>query len=235
MNPRIRSLAAPAIVAAKAALALRTLHRLGHTRSTFSARSVERTGASLPWFTYPAIEYLRGLDLGGTRVFEFGAGDSTRYWVSRGASVTAVENDAGWHARVSATIGSRADIELVVDPMAYPEVFLRSGTDATIVVIDGIEREACARVVANHARDDAVIVLDNADWHERSDAILGGTGRLRVPFTGFGPVNPYTWTTAFYLPLGASVAAQQAQHPPIGGVAFDESAREERHRQRPGR
>lgn len=34
-------------------------------------------GEEVPWYTYPAIEYLSHLDLSGFRVFEYGSGNST--------------------------------------------------------------------------------------------------------------------------------------------------------------
>jgi len=82
----------------------------------------------LPWLVYDAIDYLDAIDMRGWRVFEFGSGGSTRYWLRRGAVVTSVEHDPVWHARVLAAIPPAAplDSRLVPpepdpDPVAAPD------------------------------------------------------------------------------------------------------------------
>ena len=37
----------------------------------------------IPWYTYPAIEFLNQIDFSVKSVFEFGSGNSTRYWAKR--------------------------------------------------------------------------------------------------------------------------------------------------------
>ena len=57
-------------------------------------------GSPLLWFTYPAIEYCRQFDASGLNVFEFGASNSCRFWINRGANVWCVEHDPAWLERV---------------------------------------------------------------------------------------------------------------------------------------
>ena len=80
--------------------------RLGQARSVAERRPVDALGRPIPWYTYPAIEYLERLSLEGTRIFEFGCGNSTRYWCRRGASVTAVEHSRDWFDEVTDSLDS---------------------------------------------------------------------------------------------------------------------------------
>ena len=38
---------------------------------------LDREGRPIPWYTYPAIEYLASLDLSGMKVLEYGSGNSS--------------------------------------------------------------------------------------------------------------------------------------------------------------
>src|SRR3972149_5458066 len=50
-----------------------------------------------PWMTYPAVNWLQRRVRPGMRVFEWGMGGSTMFFLNTGAHVTSVEHDAAWH------------------------------------------------------------------------------------------------------------------------------------------
>jgi hypothetical protein len=70
----------------------------------------------LPWLVYDAIDHLDAIDMRGWRVFEYGSGGSTRYWLRRAASVISVEHDPAWHARVRAAIAGPAPLDYRLAP-----------------------------------------------------------------------------------------------------------------------
>ena len=70
--------------------------RTGHFRSSLQARSVDRNGNPIPWYTYPAVDFLGGKDFTGKRVLEFGAGHSTLWWMTRAAEVVGIEGSEAW-------------------------------------------------------------------------------------------------------------------------------------------
>src|SRR5688572_4811381 len=70
--------------------------RTGHFRSSLRARSVDRNGHPIPWYTYPAFDFLAGKDYAGKRVLEFGAGHSTLWWMRRAAEVVGIEGSEEW-------------------------------------------------------------------------------------------------------------------------------------------
>lgn len=73
----------------------------GQARSIRALRPVDGSGNPLPWYTYPAIEYLTQFDWRSASIFEFGAGYSSFFWAARAARVEAVESDPQWHAELS--------------------------------------------------------------------------------------------------------------------------------------
>lgn len=54
-----------------------------------------------PWFTYPAIAFLKDILSAEMRVFEYGSGYSTIFFNSRAKQVISVEHDPVWARRIS--------------------------------------------------------------------------------------------------------------------------------------
>lgn len=50
-----------------------------------------------PWLTFDAIDFLSSLDLNHGQVFEYGSGGSTLFCLDKGAGLTSIEHDEGWH------------------------------------------------------------------------------------------------------------------------------------------
>jgi len=68
-----------------------------------------------PWLVFDAIDYLDSLPLNGKRVFEYGSGGSTLYWLSRNMVCVSVEHDPSWfnfvHTHLQAS--SKIDYRLI--------------------------------------------------------------------------------------------------------------------------
>src|SRR5690606_23876678 len=76
----------------------------------------------MPWLVYDAIDHLDTIDMSGWRIFEYGSGGSTRYWLRRGATVASVEHDPAWFARVRAAISPAAPLDYrLVPPEPAPD------------------------------------------------------------------------------------------------------------------
>src|SRR5262245_33676123 len=90
-------------------------------------------GAHVPWFTYPAIEFLRQLDLSEKTVFEWGSGYSTVFWSSRAKKVVSIETDPKWHELVQKLVGKNVVLILSeVIPGDGPHPHRSRSTDAYI-------------------------------------------------------------------------------------------------------
>ena len=51
----------------------------------------------LPWFTFPAIEYLSQIDLTQFKIYEWGSGNSSKYFARRCHSIVSIESDKEWY------------------------------------------------------------------------------------------------------------------------------------------
>jgi predicted O-methyltransferase YrrM len=193
----------------------------GHRRSAAEKVSVDHEGRPLPWYTYPAIAYLEGLDLSAKRVFEYGAGYGSWYYAARAQEVVSVESDRAWHERISAAPFGK-------DKHACPTLWLReteedfvaaiarTGRTWDVVVIDGAWRRRCARAALDYLAPTGFLILDNADSYPHTAADLRGADLLQVDFAGLGPINYYTWTTSFFFRRNVQLAPRGAVQPAAG-------------------
>lgn len=170
----------------------------GHDLSVRRGEPVDRNGKPMPWFTYPAIEYVEQLDFSKKSVFEFGAGNSTFFWCERAARVTSVEHNPEWHQRIKERLPENGHLTLVQSPSDYAGEIERTGGRFDVIVIDGIERRACCATALKCLAPGGLIILDNSDWHHLCAKQLRDGGLLEVDMSGFGPINDYTWTTSFF-------------------------------------
>jgi hypothetical protein len=76
----------------------------GWFRSFEEGAAVDRDGKPLPWYTYPAIEFLQARVRPEMVIFEYGCGNSTLWWAKRVAEVVSVEHDGEWYRRVAARV-----------------------------------------------------------------------------------------------------------------------------------
>ena len=102
--------------------------------------SVDGNGEPVPWFTYPAIEQLRQWNLSDKVVFEFGCGNSTRFWAGRAKSVIAIEDNKEWFERLTSAIPGNVETIFAQDEDAYVESLQNCGKSPDIIVIDGSAR-----------------------------------------------------------------------------------------------
>jgi len=189
----------------------------GWKRAFMEKRPVDAKGAAIPWYTYPAIEFLRSLDLRDKRVFEFGCGNSSIFWAGLVRELVAVEDDPEW-AGIVRNFGL-PNLTLIEEPdrdryTMSPE---RAGGEFDIVVIDGSFRQACVATACRVVRRDGIIIFDNADWYPDACAELRAQGWFQIDFSGFRPVNPYCWTTSVF--VRSEVRAGRAEtFRPTGGT-----------------
>lgn len=83
-----------------------------------------------PWLVFDAIDFLNSLPLEGNRVFEYGSGGSTLYWLSHNMRCVSVEHDAVWHALVKIHLDAASEIDYRLVP---PE---KSGSEVSFDAAD---------------------------------------------------------------------------------------------------
>ena len=146
-----------------------------------------------PWLVFDAIDFLNSLPLENKRVFEYGSGGSTLYWLSRNMLPVSVEHDPAWFELVRIHLGtSKVDYRLVepqkhvekgildsADPLLYlsddprlNEYNFKSYASQIdgfpdgyfdVVLVDGRARPACIMHSAPKVKVNGLLILDNAD------------------------------------------------------------------------
>jgi len=67
-------------------------------------------GLPIPWYTYPATEFLASIDLSNFQVLEYGSGNSTLWWQQRAKRVISVEGDKIWYDNVAQKLRSASNV-----------------------------------------------------------------------------------------------------------------------------
>jgi hypothetical protein len=111
------------------------------------------------------------------------------------------------------------------DPERYVAAPERVGGQFDVVVIDGRHRQACVPSACRVTRPEGMIIFDNADWYPAACAAIRAQGWFQVDFSGFGPINPYCWTTAAFVRSQARFP-RRAATAPTGGVSLVGQGRE---------
>jgi len=182
------------------------------------------SGNPIPWYTYPAIEYLSRFDFSGRKVFEYGSGNSSRWWAARCGSLVSIEDDRLWYDKIKrdASDLTNFDYRFEEDKIKYVQQEQLAGSD--IVVIDGFHRAECTDYFLQQLKlgsiDPILLIFDNSDWFPKSIGRLNKElNWIQVDFSGFGPINPYTWTTTVFInPLHQNKLTYLRELSPIAGL-----------------
>lgn len=66
----------------------------------------------IPWITFDAFDYLEAARLSGFRIFEWGSGGSTLYWLRKDAAlVVSIEHDPEWFEKMSAATAGSSNLD----------------------------------------------------------------------------------------------------------------------------
>jgi hypothetical protein len=173
-------------------------NQYGHEKSVRLGKPVDTYSNPIPWYTYPAIEYLKQFDFADKNIFEYGSGNSSMFWAVMANSVTSVEIDPEWFEAICKIKSDKLAIHLKQDKIEYVN-FIQNGNKLyDLIVIDGAYRYECAKVAVKNIADDGLIILDNSERYPTLCAELRTHDLLQVDFFGFGPINYYTWTTSLF-------------------------------------
>jgi len=152
---------------------------------------VDAKGRPVPWMNYPTIEFLENVLHDGSRVFEYGSGQSTKFLASRASSVTTVEHDPAFYTRLSRELPSNVELHFEENEESYVERLARCESDFDLIVVDGVHRSACLQIAPHHLKESGIIILDDADREEYSEAVaaLRRAGFRQLRLSGLCPVS----------------------------------------------
>lgn len=164
---------------------------------------VDKFRNKIPWYTYPAIEFLNTFDFSEKSVFEFGSGNSSIYWAKKAKDVVSVEHDKEWFEKVNSSLSSNQTLLYREDSEEYEKSILDFNKKFDVVIIDGIRRPQCSNLIErclNYQSEGGIVILDNSDWfRETSKYLREKLDLIEIDFHGFGPINDYTWTTSVFI------------------------------------
>lgn len=172
----------------------RELPRLVATRGRSTMR------LELPWLPFRLIDELESRVGADSRVFEYGGGGSTLWFLSRGAQVVTVEHHPGWAAelrrRVTSERWTMVERSPADDYAAYVAAIDEHADDSfDVVVVDGRERARCLTAALPKVKPGGLLVVDDVD-RERYQAAIRATGWPRRDIVGFAPAKPSLSYTA---------------------------------------
>ena len=165
----------------------------------------DRDGNPIPWYTYPAIEYLSQFDYSNKKVFEFGCGYSSAYWAKRAQKVVSIEDKTEYFERWKNEFSyPNLDIRWRDEGEGYFNAIFENKEKYDVIIIDGKRRADCAEKATLCLNSGGIIILDDSDRintsQEYVDAVntLKSADLLQVDFYGFCPMNNYTKTTSVF-------------------------------------
>lgn len=189
----------------------------GHWKSRMSKSCINAKDEPIPWFTYPAIEYISQLNLTEKNILEWGSGNSSLFFSKISKTMTSIEDNEEWYKKVS--LNKRPNHEIIYsDANNYARIPLSLGKKFDVIIIDGIRRDECAKVALELLAEGGIIIYDNSERDPEVCGFLRDADLIEVDMHGFGPINDYAWTTScfFTRDFNFQPIANQPQIP-IGG------------------
>ncbi|NIJ51758.1 FkbM family methyltransferase [Dyadobacter arcticus] len=177
------------------------LKQYGWFQSFHSKQSVDIDGNPLPWYTYPFILFLKPRLKPIFIVFEYGSGNSTRWYAAQIKHITAVEHDGEWIKQISPKLPPNATVLERPLGETYVQSVRDTGQLYNIIVVDGRNRVKCANFAVDFLAENGVLILDNSEreWYQKAKDYLKERGFRRLDFIGMAPiVGIETCTSVFY-------------------------------------
>lgn len=166
---------------------------------------LDKDGNPIPWYTYPAIEYLSQFDYSDKQILEFGCGFSSLFWAKRAKKVTSIEDNLNWFDKWKKEFDEpNLDIRWRDEGEIYEQAAFEDNIKYDVIIVDGKRRFQCAEAAVKVLNKGGMIILDDSDRINTSQEyvkaveILKNANLLQVDFYGFCPMNNYTKTTSVF-------------------------------------
>jgi SAM-dependent methyltransferase len=190
---------------------------LGHKLSFENQKPVDIHGKPIPWFTYPAIEYLKQLDFRDLVILEWGIGNSSLFFASRCKEIFSVEHNKDWFDAITKNLPGNAHAILATSEN-YESIPLKQNKKFDVIIIDGIKRDDCVKTAVRLLKENGMIIFDNADRDPELCRFLRDNNLIEADFHGLGPINAYAWTTSIFFTRSCTIQPLSFQPLiPIGG------------------
>lgn len=185
---------------------------------------LDKNGQPIPWYTYPAIEYLSQFDYSDKCVFEYGCGYSSPFWANRAQKVISVEDNESWYQKWKDSFSADNLIfKLRAEGCDYYKAIMETDDFFDVIIVDGKCRAECAKYALTRLKPGGIIILDDSDRINTSQEYviavetLRNANLLQIDFYGFCPMDNYTKATSVFFSRDFNF---KSLHPvqPINGI-----------------
>lgn len=163
------------------------LHESGWIPSYASKKPINKAGEPMPWLSLPFVHFLEPKLNSSIKMFEFGAGYSTRYFKERVGLIHGVEHNKAWLDQIAQYIQSEhIKIQYKILDEGYVKAIEQSGLQYDLIIVDGRMREQCAIHASKFLSEKGVLVLDDSEREKYSAVplLLEKKGFKRIDFWG---------------------------------------------------
>jgi hypothetical protein len=177
------------------------LKEYGWFRSFKEKQSVDAQGRPLPWYTYPFIFFLESRIKPDFNVFEYGSGNSTRWYGARVKKVVAVEHDFQWVQMISSNLPANSEVLSRERGDAYIHAVKEKNSLYHLIAVDGRDRVKCVEAAVEFLTPDGVLILDNSERerYQKAKSVMAAKGFRSIDFRGMIPIVGHeSCTTIFY-------------------------------------
>jgi len=171
----------------------------GHRESIRLGKPVDAFLNPIPWYTYPAIEYLKQFDFSDKNIFEYGSGNSSIFWSYLAKDVTSIESDSRWLEIINDIKPSNLIVHFKEEKLEYVNSIQVGNKLYDLIIIDGNYRDRCVNIAPKYLSVDGLIILDDSERYPKLCSILRGYDLIQVDFFGLAPIVYYTKTTSLFL------------------------------------
>jgi len=189
-------------------------------RSIDEKLCLDKDGNPIPWYTYPAIEYLSQFDYSNKEIFEYGCGYSSMFWANRAKKVTSIEDNLKWFEKWQQEfLHEFLEIRWRDEGEIYENAIFEDNKKYDVIVVDGKRRAECAEMAVKGLADGGMIILDDSDRintsreYVKAVDVLKKANLIQVDFYGFCPMNNYTKTTSLFLSRNFNFESQYKVQP----------------------
>jgi hypothetical protein len=174
----------------------------GWMRSFIAKKAIDKNGNPIPWYTYPAVDFLNEVLNKKISVFEYGCGGSTKWLADRVGSITAVEDNQTWKEFAEKSMPENAKIILqpIDNEYSYSKSIKTSHTKYDLIIIDGKERNEAVANCLDNLSAAGILVLDDSfrEAYKVSFDLLEKKGFKKLNFWGMTPIIATKSCTTFF-------------------------------------
>ncbi|WP_242039763.1 methyltransferase domain-containing protein [Anabaena sphaerica] len=177
------------------------LETSGWLQSLYSGKPINQEAKPIPWYTYPAIEFIENKIDSNFCVFEYGSGNSSLWWSERVTQVISIESDANWFGYIKENMPSNVELYLIEDDLEYAAAINQYEDHSfDVIIVDGSNRNQCAEFAISKVKDKGFIIFDNTDDHKHAEGVekLLESGFMRIDFYGMIPSYLYKNCTSIF-------------------------------------